>query len=92
MSKSVGLLESFAVRLLRGGVRLYQLTVSPDHGVVRVFWPGGVCRFRPTCSQYLLDALAAQGLRGLSLGLRRIGRCHPFAPGGYDPPPHRRLP
>jgi len=48
------------------------------------------CRFAPTCSQYARLALLEHGLgRGGWLALRRILRCHPFHPGGYDPPPVR---
>jgi putative membrane protein insertion efficiency factor len=44
------------------------------------------CRYRPTCSEYMLDAVEQYGvLRGLWLGLKRLGRCHPFHQGGYDP-------
>jgi len=45
-----------------------------------------VCRFRPTCSEYAVRALEAHGLwRGLWLAARRLCKCHPFHPGGYDP-------
>lgn len=44
------------------------------------------CRYRPTCSEYMLDAVEQYGvIRGVWLGLKRLGRCHPFHQGGYDP-------
>ncbi len=61
-------------------IRLYQLTVSP--------LLGPRCRFYPSCSQYALEALQRFGfLRGSGLALKRIGRCHPWNPGGIDPVP-----
>ncbi len=73
--------------LLIGLVRLYQETISPDHG-----WFANpdrpVCRFQPTCSDYMIEALRTHGpIRGTWLGLKRIGRCHPFHDGGHDPVP-----
>ena len=59
-------------------VRVYQLCVSP------ALPPA--CRFYPTCSQYMIDAVQKRGLiKGVSLGVWRILRCHPLSKGGYDP-------
>lgn len=56
---------------------------------VNRLWPR-VCRFYPTCSQYAADALTEYGLaEGGNLALRRLARCHPWHPGGYDPVPVR---
>ena len=61
-------------------IRLYQWTISP--------LLGRNCRFHPSCSQYALEAIERFGiLRGSWLAVTRIGRCHPWHPGGYDPVP-----
>ncbi len=61
-------------------IRLYQLTLSP------ILPPA--CRFTPTCSRYAYEALDRFGFfKGSWLAVKRIGRCHPFHPGGYDPVP-----
>lgn len=59
---------------------VYRFTLSP--------LVGGQCRFEPTCSRYALDAYRRYGAcRGTALTAKRIARCHPFGPGGYDPVP-----
>lgn len=66
--------------LALGLIRVYQLFISP------LLPPA--CRFTPTCSQYSLEAISRYGvLKGGWLSLRRLLRCHPFHPGGYDPVP-----
>jgi hypothetical protein len=51
-------------------------------------WTPRVCRFEPTCSEYTRQAIEKYGAgKGVWLGVRRIGRCHPFHPGGDDPVP-----
>ena len=66
--------------LLIALVRFYQLAISP--------WLPPACRYSPTCSAYAIEALRVHGpLRGLWLSVRRLLRCHPFHPGGYDPVP-----
>lgn len=68
-------------KLVVGLIRAYQKLVSPSLGVN--------CRYRPTCSAYAVQAIERFGLmRGGWLGLRRLGRCHPFHEGGYDPVPN----
>lgn len=71
-----------AQRLLISLIRAYQYLLSP--------WLGNHCRFTPTCSEYAYWAVLTHGaLRGTWLALRRVGRCHPWHPGGHDPVPPR---
>lgn len=71
---------TLAARLLLVPIRLYQRFISP------ALPPA--CRFTPTCSQYAVEAIARHGaLRGGWLAARRLGRCHPWHPGGPDPVP-----
>ena len=65
--------------LLVAAVRLYQLLLSP--------LIGRTCRFYPSCSAYFITSVQKYGaLRGTLRGVARICRCHPFHPGGHDPP------
>jgi hypothetical protein len=68
-----------------GVIRGYQRFLSP--------FLGSHCRFHPTCSAYALEAIQTHGTaRGLALGLRRLARCHPWHPGGFDPVPPTSAP
>jgi putative membrane protein insertion efficiency factor len=79
MSKSDGtvtLVRQTVVVLIRG----YQYLISP--------LLGQNCRFTPTCSHYMAEAVVRYGVvKGLWLGVRRLLRCHPWHPGGHDPVP-----
>jgi putative membrane protein insertion efficiency factor len=69
-------MQTFVMAILRA----YKLAVSP-------FLPSA-CRFSPTCSEYMLEAVQLHGAaRGVWLGVKRLARCHPFCQGGYDPVP-----
>lgn len=69
---------------LIAAIKLYQVTLSP--------WLGRQCRYEPTCSVYAEEALRRFGVRrGVSLAVRRIGRCHPWGGSGYDPVPEEPL-
>jgi len=72
--------------LIRILIRLYQWTLSPV--LAALGGPGSGCRFEPSCSEYFLQAVETHGaLRGSWLGLKRIGRCHPWGDSGHDPVP-----
>ncbi|MCG5532933.1 MULTISPECIES: membrane protein insertion efficiency factor YidD [unclassified Halorhodospira] len=68
--------------LLIGVIRTYQYVVSP--------FLGPRCRFLPTCSEYAAEAISRHGpWRGGWLAAKRLGKCHPWHPGGLDPVPER---
>ena len=63
-------------------IRFYQLAISP--------MLGPKCRFQPTCSHYMVEAIQEWGvLKGVWLGIKRIGKCHPWGPHGNDPVPKK---
>lgn len=64
-------------------IRLYQRYISP--------LTPPTCRFQPTCSNYAVEAISQYGvIKGTWLGTKRILKCHPFHPGGYDPVPPKK--
>ena len=74
------MIRSIPKRIMLGMIRFYRRFISP------MFPP--CCRFTPTCSAYALEAIEKYGaLKGGYLAVRRILRCNPFHPGGYDPVP-----
>jgi putative membrane protein insertion efficiency factor len=77
--KAWSFVKAVPARTLIMLVRCYQWTLSP--------LIGRQCRFQPTCSNYFIGAVQKYGaIRGALKGIARIMRCHPFHPGGYDPP------
>ena len=67
-------------------IRIYQKTLSRDHGPRKKDFPFGYCRFTPTCSEYAHDSIKKHGvIFGGIKSLWRIARCNPFGKGGYDP-------
>jgi len=73
-------MKGFVLRPVVWLIRAYQYAISP--------LLGNRCRFHPSCSDYAIEALDRHGFaRGVWLAIRRVGRCHPWHPGGYDPVP-----
>ncbi len=71
-------MRKLAILFVSKLIRFYQYAISPH------FPP--CCRYEPTCSNYAYEAVQKYGVcRGLCMAIKRIGRCHPFHPGGYDP-------
>jgi putative membrane protein insertion efficiency factor len=70
-------------KIIVGLIKLYQFALSP--------LLGQHCRFFPSCSHYIQEAIQTRGLfHGLRLGIQRLLRCHPFCEGGIDPIPERK--
>lgn len=71
-------------KLLILPIRFYQYFLSP--------WVGNSCRFTPSCSNYMIEAIETHGaVKGLWLGIRRVCRCNAFFKGGHDPVPPKKL-
>ncbi|BBB29074.1 conserved hypothetical protein [Neptunomonas japonica JAMM 1380] len=76
----VNILKKAITAVLTGLIRIYQYAISP--------FLGSNCRFYPSCSHYMLEAIETHGiLKGIGLGSRRILKCHPWHEGGMDPVP-----
>lgn len=79
-------------------IRYFQLTIQKILICLVLFYKKGIspclpgaCRFQPTCSEYMIEALQKHGiLKGLYLGIRRILRCHPWGGSGFDPVPEKK--
>jgi len=73
------MLKTISLKFLITIIRLYQICVSP-------FFFAPCCRFYPSCSEYTISAIKLHGpAKGTYMGIKRILRCHPLHPGGYDP-------
>ena len=82
---------SFLLSLPKKGIifliKIYQKTLSPDHGLLKHRFPHGYCRFYPSCSQYTIEVIQKSGLMiGLLKTIWRIMRCNPWKKGGVDMP------
>jgi len=67
-------------------IKIYQKTLSPDHGFFKFRHPYGYCRYYPSCSNYAIDALSKYGfIKGGIMAMWRVMRCNPWSKGGHDP-------
>lgn len=79
----IGFSRFWAVKL----IKIYQKTLSFDHGFFKFMFPRGFCRYKPTCSEYAIGAIEKFGLiKGGFKAVWRILRCNPWSKGGWDPP------
>ncbi len=77
------MLNSILKKIFILPIRFYQIAISP--------LLGPKCRFQPTCSHYMVQAIMEWGvLKGVWLGAKRIGKCHPWGPHGHDPVPKKK--
>lgn len=76
------MIKKLIIKIFTLPIRLYQILISP--------LLGKNCRFNPTCSQYMLEAIEVWGpFKGVYLGIKRISKCHPWGPHGEDPVPQK---
>lgn len=86
IGKIFKIIDNWIAVILILGIKFYQKTLSPDHSWLKHLHEFGFCRYRPTCSQYGIDALKKYGaVRGLLMTFWRILRCNPWSKGGNDP-------
>lgn len=76
------MIKKFIIKIFTLPIRLYQILISP--------LLGKNCRFTPTCSHYMIEAIEVWGpFKGIYLGIKRISKCHPWGPHGEDPVPQK---
>lgn len=74
-------------KILLLAIRSYQFIIKLFYPVVKVFFPSGLCRFSPSCSEYAYLAIEKYGIKqGIKKSIKRLLKCHPFKPGGIDYP------
>lgn len=79
----MSLLDRLLSPLILGLIKVYQLTLS--------LFIGQQCRFHPTCSHYMAEAIQIHGvIKGVKMGSKRLSHCHPWHEGGYDPVPAKK--
>ncbi len=75
-------IKLFVIRI----IKIYQKTISLDHGFFKFLHPYGYCRFKPTCSEYAISAIEKYGIiKGGIKAIWRVLRCNPWNKGGWDP-------
>jgi len=80
------MLKSYSQYLIIKIIKIYQKTLSFDHGMMKIFFPYGFCRFRPTCSNYAIQSIKKYGIiKGGIKTIWRLLRCNPWNKGGNDP-------
>lgn len=78
---------TFTESLILKGIKFYQKTLSPDHGLFKSLHHNGYCKFYPTCSEYCYQAIKKYGLwKGGFKCIKRIFKCTPWSKGGIDKP------